>query len=198
MEEAYKGYNYFEPVELCADIRGWSNLGTLVLFHWRYWLPSGAGLDRASFSCWDGIEGEIYRRYNPAVVLPVFSYDHLGFWISTHSDVGWYPYAWDGKRIGFIFNSRETVQKRSGRKCSTPKRRAHLECYLADDVATCLSYVSGEVWRYVIKDAARQTMRAHLPEIKALRTTRYLIETPGTSVSPKCVFCRYLYIYGGG
>lgn len=92
------------------------------------------------------------------VYLPVFVYDHSGARMNTTG----FSCPWDSGQIGWIVCTREGL-RRAGYgswKRITKKRRELIESWLRDEVATYSAYMSGDVYGYVVKDAAGETQES--------------------------------------
>ena len=94
---------------------------------------------------------------NPDVMayLPVYVYDHSGACMNTTG----FSCPWDSGQIGWLICTRAGL-RRAGYgdwKRITKKRRELIENWLRNEVITYSAYMSGDVYGYVIKDAAGNT-----------------------------------------
>jgi hypothetical protein len=85
------------------------------------------------------------------VFLQVFGYDHGGLTISTNVERGWWHYAWDGGRLGWIVATRKTLSE-AGLEFDTPEKLAEIERQLIAEVETYDAYLTGNVYGYVIEN----------------------------------------------
>ena len=148
---------YTIEIESDQDIRSprkeYDNMGTLVAFHKRYDLGDGEdkhSYDRADFSAWDELLAAIERDHAPAVILPVYLYDHSGQAVSTQP----FHCPWDSGQVGFIFASKAKVRENFGVKRLGKATLAKARECLAGEVAVLNQYLGGDVWCYSVKDEA--------------------------------------------
>ena len=92
--------------------REWDNMGTMICFHGRYNLGDKHNYDHRDYSGWEEMETAIIKNESPAVILPLYLYDHSGITISTSP----FSCGWDSGQIGFIFVSKEKLRKEYGVK----------------------------------------------------------------------------------
>lgn len=135
--------------------RNWDNFGTLVCFHNRYDLGDKKhGYSKEDYGSWDELEAEIKRREKPAVILPVYLYDHSGLRMKVGSFRGHLPQGhaeFDSGQVGFIFVSKADVKSEYGRAGKAEIAKA--EKLLQGEIETYDEYLSGQVYGYVIDDA---------------------------------------------
>jgi hypothetical protein len=94
----------------------------------------------------------IIKEYNPAVILPVYAYDHSCFDISTQIEPYWFHASWDAGQLGFIFISKEKARQEYGWNRISKARQAQLAEYLKVEVRTYSQWVNGDVWYYSVTD----------------------------------------------
>jgi hypothetical protein len=86
----------------------WDNMGTMVCFHNRYDLGDKEhGYDSRDFNGWGELEAKIVKDHDPALILPLYLYDHSGLTISTKP----FSCKWDSGQIGFIFVSKTNARR---------------------------------------------------------------------------------------
>ncbi len=78
------------------------------------------------------------------VQLPLYLYDHSGITMSTGS----FGCRWDSGQVGFIYITREKIQKEWGWKTLTEKRRRYLASFMASEVEEYDHYLTGEVYGF--------------------------------------------------
>ena len=145
----YKGYTInIHPDDHPLNPReDWEPLGTMICWHRRYNLGDENPFDSSD-------EFFEFIKDNPGiVVLPLYLYDHSGISMSTGSFVGRAHHAeWDSGQVGFIYATREDMQKWFGWKYITKARREAVEKYLDGEVESYDQYLRGEVYGYTIED----------------------------------------------
>jgi len=124
------------------------NLGTLICFHRRYSIGDKSDYVSGNFASFDDLKNAIIKTENPAVILPVFMYDHSGITINTTG----FSCPWDSGQIGFIFVSRDQVKKEYGWKRLSKKRLSKIEQYLNGEIETYNQYLKGDVFGFIIED----------------------------------------------
>jgi len=141
-----KIYNDLEP----ESPREWDNLGTMVAFHSRYSL----GDKDHGFTVEELIKFIGYRlRGDPIIALPLYLYDHGNVAMSTSRN---WPFdcRWDSMQVGYIFVEKTKVRQEYGVKRISPKLREAVEKRLEGEVQDYSDYLSGDVYGYVVEDAA--------------------------------------------
>ena len=134
------------------------NLGTMVAFHQRYNLGddkdgiNGHGIDHKEFCGWDEMEKWIEHENPGCVILPLYLYDHSGLRIKVGSFAGLLPQGhaeFDSGQIGFIFVSREKINKEFGEGKRTDEQ---IEVHLRGEVETYDQFLTGDIWGYVLRE----------------------------------------------
>lgn len=128
--------------------REWDNMGTMICFHGRYNLGDRHNYDHKDYSGWAEMEKAIIKNENPAVILPLYLYDHSGITISTSP----FSCKWDSGQIGFIFVSKEKLKKELNVKRITKDIIQRAEKCLLGEVKTYDQYLTGEVYGYKVID----------------------------------------------
>lgn len=128
--------------------REWDNLGTMICFHNRYDLGDNHNYNSDDYSSWGEMKQAIIKEENPAVILPLYMYDHSGISISTSP----FSCRWDSGQIGFILVSKKKALEEFGGKIVTKNLKERLEKILEGEVETYTQYVEGEVYGFVIED----------------------------------------------
>ena len=127
--------------------RSWDNMGTMVCFHNRYRLGDVHGLRTDMFSGWEEMKQFIVRKYDAAVILPLYMYDHSGITIKTTP----FDCRWDSGQIGFIYATRKAIRESYGVKLVTKKVKERVEQHLLVEVETYDQYVTGDVYGFKLK-----------------------------------------------
>ena len=131
--------------DVCESPREWDNVGTMVCFHKRYNLGDGdCGLNPTDFEDFDDLHEFLVRRYDAAVILPLYLYDHGGISMSTGS----FACRWDSGQVGFIYASHETIRKEYG---DGPDSLERAKKYLRGEVEVYDRYLTGQVFRFTVE-----------------------------------------------
>lgn len=128
--------------------RNWDNLGTMICFHNRYDLGDNHNYNSDDYSSWEEMKKAIIKEENPAVILPLYMYDHSGISISTSP----FSCRWDSGQIGFILVSKKKALEEFGGKIVTAKLKERIEKILELEVETYTQYVEGDVYGFQIVD----------------------------------------------
>lgn len=134
--------------------KGFDNLGVMVCFHRRYNLGDKHDYKPDNYGSRDEMMKDIIAREKPAVILPLWLYDHSGITMSVGENPG-YPFTdrWDAGQVGYIFARREDVLKEYGKKRVSPQLRKLVETVLRGEVETYDNYLTGNVYGYrVVKE----------------------------------------------
>lgn len=131
--------------------REWDNLGIMACFHNRYTLGDSQ-IDEPlispdDFNGWDEMKAYLIKEKHAAIILPLGLYDHSG--ITMY--VGDIHDRWDGGQVGFIYVTKERLQKEYGIKRITKKYRDMAEKILRQEVKTYDQYLTGDVYGYDIE-----------------------------------------------
>ena len=124
------------------------NLGTMVCFHNRYRLGDKHDYNEQDYSSWQELKKAIVKEENPAVILPIYMYDHSGVALSTTP----FSCGWDSGQIGWIYISKCKALEEYGGKIVTAKLKERLIKYLKNELKVYDYYLNGEVYGYVIED----------------------------------------------
>lgn len=155
----YRGHtieiHYDEGGSAFANPRDWSNLGSIICWHRKYNLsdkdrpddgPSGEP-DRGHFAYLP----EDFRKWakeHRAIMLNIYMYEHSGIALSTSP----FSCPWDSGQIGFIYVLPSKVREEFKVKSINGALKKKVLKQLEDEVKIYGSYVSGEVFDYVIKN----------------------------------------------
>jgi hypothetical protein len=126
----------------------WDNLGTMVCFHGRYNLGDEHDYDSNDFDTWEELKKQIIKDEDPAVILPIYLYDHSGITISTSP----FGCRWDSGQIGFIYLSKQRAREEYGFKRMSAKMKERITNYLDGEVDTYDQYLTGEVYGFDIME----------------------------------------------
>jgi len=144
----YRGFNINIGYDIDAESpRTWDNLGTMICFHNRYRLGDAHDLCSSDFEDWEDMERHIRKTYKPAVLHPLYLYDHSGITIRTAP----FGCRWDSGQVGFVFATRTDILAAYGAKRLSKKLIAHADKCILNEVKEYDSYLTGEVYRYEVK-----------------------------------------------
>jgi hypothetical protein len=117
--------------------RTWDTLGTIYATHSRY-----------NFADRNANEHDLERAKKDGVVLNLYLYDHSGLKLSTQ------PFAdpWDSMQIGYVYVTKEKIEKEYNVKRITKKLRQQVENVLQSEIKTYNDYVSGNVYGFVVSE----------------------------------------------
>ena len=118
------------------------NFGHMVCFHRNYTLG-----DDHHMSVEEAKEFVERIKKEGAVVLPLYLYDHSGITIRTSP----FSCPWDSGQVGFIYAEKEDIRKNWMRKSVTKKLCQQAIDLLVAEVSEYDSYLTGEVYGYVIE-----------------------------------------------
>lgn len=142
-----------------ANPREWSKLGSIICWHSRYNLSDKdrpddgpIGEPRSYHSSYTPDDFLRWAKANRAIVLNIYMYDHSGIALSAGS-ANPFSCPWDSGQIGFIYVLPEKVREEFQVKSINGALKKKVLGILDDEVKIYGSYVSGEVYEYVIKDA---------------------------------------------
>ena len=122
------------------------NLSTMICFHGRYSLGDKHTYKHQDYSGWAEMEKAIIKNEKPAIILPLYLYDHSGITISTTP----FSCKWDSGQIGFVFISKDKVKNDYGVKRVTKKEIEKVTKVLLAELETYDLYMRGEVYGYTL------------------------------------------------
>jgi hypothetical protein len=126
--------------------RGWDNLGKMVCFHPDYILGDKHELKKDRFDGWNEIEKYLVKEEKAIAILPLYLYDHSGITMNTTG----FNCQWDSMRVGFIYTTKERVEKMCG-KAKKYYKTKWLEEQLNGEIKTYDQYITGDVYGFVIE-----------------------------------------------
>lgn len=150
-KESYKGYQIeIEQDECPPSPRDEDTFGTLVLSHKRYDLPHECDLIEDNYRDADQVERALRKHYGATLILPVWGYDHSGFFLKAGDRTYPFDCPWDSGLLGFIFTTHKKMVEWFGANNQHTRRKA--TAMLEQEVATYSSYSNGDVWGYIVSD----------------------------------------------
>ena len=132
--------------EYASSPREDDNLSKMICFHGRYNLGDKHDYKHQDYSGWVEMEKAIIKNESPAIILPLYLYDHSGITISTSP----FSCRWDSGQIGFIFVSKEKLRKEYSVKRITKEIIDRATKVLLAEVETYDLYLRGEVYGYTL------------------------------------------------
>ena len=126
--------------------REWDNLGTMFCSHRRYTLGDYQ-FDADDFDGWDAVKKHLEEDEGAVVILPLSLYDHSGISMSVGEAHGW-----DSGQVGFIYMTREKIEKEFPDDYATDIEATHekVEKYLEGEVETYNQYLQGDIYGFTI------------------------------------------------
>jgi hypothetical protein len=118
------------------------NFGHMVCFHRRYDLG-----DKHSMSVEEAKEFVERIEKEGGVALPLYLYDHSGITMRTSP----FSCPWDSGQVGFIYAEKKDIRENWMCKNVTKKRRQEAIDLLVAEVSEYDSYLTGEVYGYIIE-----------------------------------------------
>lgn len=157
MKEEYKGYTIdIVQHEDAESPREWDNLGHMIYSHRNYALGDEE-IDTDDFDNWEAIHNWLMKERKAVLVLPLRIYDHSGISMSTTTE---YPYndRWDSSMVGFIYTTKEDIQRFLTVKQLTKPILKQAQSLLVGEVKTYSQFLSGEVYGYTIQDEYKEDL----------------------------------------
>ena len=121
--------------EYPSSPREWDNIGIMTCSHPNYNLSD------------EGHEGGEVPD-DALVVLPLYLYDHSGITMKTTP----FGCSWDSGQVGFIYATKESIQRMQGDVEITPELLERVKGYLKSEVKIFDDYLTGNVWGFAIFD----------------------------------------------
>ena len=132
--------------------RDWCNAWKFCFFHNKYTMPEESGLDlkTSHYTSFDKMIHFVERKLKPALILPVYMYDHSGIGLSLGN--GSYPFncPWDSGMIGFAYIRKRELRKEWG---AGDEAKEKAKKYLLGELETYEQYINGSVYGFVKEDA---------------------------------------------
>jgi hypothetical protein len=119
----------------------WDNFAHMVCWHRRYDLGDKHNMDLETAK-------ELINNNPDVFSLPLYLYDHSGITMRT----GPFSCPWDSGRVGWIYCDKDMIRKEWKVKKVTKKLINWAYKCMEGEVKTYDMYLTGDVWRYDIKD----------------------------------------------
>ena len=147
----YRGYEIRIYADDCPEnpIKEWDVLGKYVCWHRRYDLGNCTDFETPE-------EVREYAKKTGSMLFPLFMYDHGGICLSLSNSS--YPFndRWDAGQLGYILVKRQEALETLGKKRMSKKLRRKIAEIIEAEVETYNSYLSGDVYGYVIEKDGKQ------------------------------------------
>lgn len=137
------------------------NLGTMICGHQRYNLGDKHPYNLKNYNSWKEVIAAIENDEGcPIVALPLYLYDHSGLTINTTGFNSYDSGKWDWGTLGFIYVSYKKAKKEYGWKQINKKRLDLLKTYLTGEVECYDSYLTGDVYGYIVKSGTDEELNS--------------------------------------
>lgn len=125
------------------------NLTVMACFHKRYLLgDKDHGFKFTDYDGWDEMEAAIIDQEDPAVIMPLFLYDHSGITIRTSS----FNDSWDSGQVGFVWITKKAAKDNWSWKRITKARLEQVKKYILADVENYDNFITGAVYETTIEN----------------------------------------------
>jgi len=132
------------------------NITKMACWHSRYSLGDKSvnqDFPKKNYNTAEEMKADIIKREHPAIILPLYLYDHSGITISTSP----FSCPWDSGQVGFVWITKEQAKRDLLIKYFTKKNLARVEECLKVDVRTYDDYLTGSVYGYEISKLEDET-----------------------------------------
>jgi hypothetical protein len=133
-----------ENDEFPTNPRENDNFSEMICFHNRYILGDVHNYQSNDFNGWDEMKKEISKSKNPAIILPLYLYDHSGITISTYS----FGCRWDSGQVGYVLVTKEKVYSEYKVKRISRKLMKKLNSVTLSEVDEYDNYLTGDVYTF--------------------------------------------------
>lgn len=154
----YKGYH----IEILREEyplnprEEYDTLGVMVCFHDRYRFGDKHDIPHRDYAGLNDVKAHLTSKYEIAVILPVYMYDHSGITISHEP----FSCPWDSWQIGFIYATKEVVRNRFGHKRITKQLIEQTRSALLGEIRLYDDYLTGNCYRYYIRNNAGEVVES--------------------------------------
>lgn len=153
-----KQYTIYLDEEQVENPREYDNLACLGLVHKRYTLGDKEAtrlVDSLVADCngWAGLAASLKIIVDPAVILPVYGYDHGSLDLSTEIKPGWWHFAWDGGQLGFAWITKKALRREYNVERLSKRIVSQALETLKSEVEAYAAYVRGDYYfSFIIED----------------------------------------------
>jgi len=128
--------------------REWDNLSTMICFHRRYNLGDKHNYNHNDYSGWEEMKDAIVENESPAIILPLYLYDHSGITISTSP----FSCGWDSGQIGWVLIGEDKLKREYDVTEITDEIYERGMKVLLSEVELYDNYLTGEVYGFTLLD----------------------------------------------
>ena len=128
--------------------REWDNMGMMICSHGRYDLGDKHEIDFKDYSGWDEAKEAIIKKYDVAIILPLYLYDHSGITIATTP----FSCRWDSGQVGFIIVSKKKLREEYKVKRISKELLEKAKSILINEVDIYDTYIRGDIYRFEVTD----------------------------------------------
>jgi hypothetical protein len=120
------------------------NMTVIVSFHRRYSLNDKHDYKQTDYNNWGELAKAIVRKEKPAIIKPLYMYEHSGITIKTSP----YDCPWDSGQIGFVFITSAKARKEYNWKKITKNRVTFLDKMLETEIDIFRKYFENDIWYF--------------------------------------------------
>jgi hypothetical protein len=113
----------------------------MICFHKKYFLGDHHNYNSSNYNNWEELKQDIIQNENPAIIKPLYLYDHSGITISTSS----FNDPWDSGQIGFIFIPKESNIEENLLETIIQLEVSDYDNYLTGNVYNMILYKDDEI-----------------------------------------------------
>ena len=124
------------------------NLSKMICFHKRYQLGDKHDYNHNDYNSWDELKDAIIENESPAVILPLYLYDHSGITISTSP----FSCRWDSGQIGWVIVTEKQIKKEYNVSDISDELLNKVTTIALNEVETYDHYITGNVYGYELFD----------------------------------------------
>lgn len=117
-----------------------NNLGFMICFHQKYTLGDDHYIEHQDYTSWAHMGQQLAKKFNAAVILPLYLYDHSGITMAT---TPFYDH-WDSGQVGFILVSKSAIARWFNTCYCTKKLIEKARYILEGEVEEYNLYLTGE------------------------------------------------------
>jgi len=132
------------------------NLTVMACFHKRYQLGDKHNFKANDYGSTDELLAAIIKAEDPAVILPLYLYEHSGITMKTTP----FDCRWDSGQVGFIWITKKAALDNWSWKRLNKARLQQIKDYILADVKVYDDFISGAVYGYTIKNPDGEEIEA--------------------------------------
>jgi hypothetical protein len=120
----------------------------MICFHGKYSLGDKHNYNHNDYNGWNQLQKAIIKEEDPAVILPLYMYEHSGIAISTSP----FSCRFDSGQVGFVLVPKDKAREELNVKRITKKIANKLTELIQGEVKVYGQYLEGEVYWFTILD----------------------------------------------